>query len=211
MSNGEGHGHSVLSNVVVTHRLRRQAFLLEYITVAWNIFEGVAAILVGLAAGSVALVGFGLDSSVEVVASLVVVWDLQGVERRRERRALRVIGTAYLVVAAYILFEALRSLIAADRPSGSPLGVALTSMTVAAMLALFAGKQWVGSRLGSQTVLADARFSLVDGLLAASVMAGLVLNLVAGWWWADPTFALVLSAAAGREGIESLRADGAKG
>jgi divalent metal cation (Fe/Co/Zn/Cd) transporter len=198
-----------LSNVVATRRLRRRAFLLEYVTVAWNIFEGVAAILVGLAASSVALVGFGLDSSVEVVASLVVVWELQGGERRRERRALRVIGTAYLVVAAYILFEALRSLIAADRPSGSPLGVALTSMTAAAMLALFAGKQWVGSRLGSQTVLADARFSLVDGLLAASVMAGLVLNLVAGWWWADPAFALVLAAAAGREGIGSL--SGAEG
>jgi divalent metal cation (Fe/Co/Zn/Cd) transporter len=192
-------------------RLRRQAFLLEYLTVAWNIFEGVAAILVGLAAGSVALVGFGLDSMVEVFASLVVVWELYGGEQERERPALRLIGSAYLVVAVYILWNSLQSLVAGNHPSGSPLGVALTSMTVVAMLTLSAGKRWVGSRLQSQTVLADARFSLVDGLLAASVLAGLVLNLAVGWWRADPAFALVLAAAAGREGIESLKHGGERG
>lgn len=194
-----------MSNVGVARRLRRQAFLLEYLTIAWNIFEGVAAVLVGLAAGSVALVGFGLDSMVEVFASLVVVWELGGGAQERERSALRLIGGAYLVVAAYILWSSLQSLIEGSHPSGSPIGVALTSMTVVMMLTLSAGKQWIGSRLGSQTVLADARFSLVDGLLAASVLAGLVMNLAAGWWWADPAFALVLAAAAGREGIESLK------
>ena len=200
-----GREHDAVSSDAAVRRLRRQAFLLEYLTVAWNIFEGFAAILVGLSAGSVALVGFGLDSMVEVVASLVVVWELHGGEHERERPALRLIGSAYLVVAVYILWNSLQSLVAGNHPSGSPIGVALTSMTVVAMLTLSAGKQWIGSRLGSQTVLADARFSLIDALLAASVLAGLTLNLVAGWWWADPAFALVLAVTAGREGIESLR------
>ncbi len=186
-------------------RLRRWAFLLEYLTVAWNIFEGIAAILVALASGSVALLAYGLDSSVEVFASLVVVWELRGGERRRERSALRLIGGAYLVVAVFIFGYSLRSLANGHHPAGSPLGVALTAATVVAILALAAGKGWIGSRITSPTVLADARFSLIDGLLAATVLVGLVLNLVAGLWWADPVFAIVLAAAAGREGIESLR------
>ena len=197
--------HDAASSVTVVRRLRRQAFLLEYLTVVWNVFEGVAAILVGLAAGSVALVGFGLDSMVEVVASLVVVWEL------RRRAGTRASGPAsdrrrptswWRRISYGTLFK---SLVAGNHPSASPLGVGLTSTTVVAMFALSAGKRWVGARLGSSTVLADARFSLIDGFLAASVLAGLTLNLIAGWWWADPGFALVLAVAAGREGIESLK------
>jgi divalent metal cation (Fe/Co/Zn/Cd) transporter len=191
-------------------RLRRQAFALEYLTVGWNVFEGVAAILVGLAAGSVALVGFGLDSMVEVFASLVVVWELHGGGRRRETLALRLIGGGYFVVAAYILWDAIHSFVAGDHPSGSPIGVALTSVTVVAMISLAIGKRWTGIRLDSPTVLADARFSLIDGLLAATVLAGLVLNLSIGWWWADPVLAVVIALAAGREGIESFTHDDAE-
>jgi divalent metal cation (Fe/Co/Zn/Cd) transporter len=186
-------------------RLRHRAFLLEYVTVGWNIFEGIAAVAIGLAAGSVALVGFGLDSMVEVFASLVVVWELHDGERRRERPALRLIGGGYLVVAAYILWDAIHSVATRDHPSGSPIGVVLTSATVLVMTALAVAKRWTGTHLDSRTVLADARFSLIDGLLASTVLSGLVLNLILGWWWADPMFAIVIALAAGREGIESFK------
>jgi divalent metal cation (Fe/Co/Zn/Cd) transporter len=188
----------------VRARLRRQAFLLEYATVAWNIFEGGAAIFVGLSAGSVALTGFGLDSVIEVFASLVVVWELRSTNER-ERLALRLIGAAYLVVAAYVLWDAAQSLIAGHHPSPSPIGVALTATTIVAMLTLGAGKLHVGTRLENQTVLADAKFSLIDGLLAATVLVGLVANLAAGWWWADSLLAIVIALAAAREGIEGIR------
>ena len=124
------------SDPVLIKRLRREAFLLECVTVVWNVFEGIAAILVGLAAGSVALVGFGLDSMVEVFASLVVVAELRGDDRKREGVAVRLIGGGYLIVAAYILWGWFRSLALADHPSGSPLGIALTTATVVAMISL---------------------------------------------------------------------------
>ncbi len=192
-------------------RLRRQAFILEYVTVGWNVFEGAAAIVLGLTAGSVALVGFGLDSIVEVFASLVVVWELRERMGGRVQLALRLIGSAYLVVASYIFWQAIQSLTTRNHPSASPAGIVLTSGTVLAMGSLAAGKHWVGSRLKSPTVLADARFSLIDGALAATVLAGLILNLAFGWWWADPGFAMVLALAAAREGIESLAHDKGEG
>ena len=196
---------------IARRRLRRQAFILEYLTVGWNVFEGAAAIVVGLAAGSVALVGFGLDPMVEVFASLVVVWELHERMGGRVQVALRLIGGAYLVVASYIFWQAIQSLATGNHPSASPVGIVLTSGTILVMGSLAAGKQWVGSRLESPTVLADARFSLIDGALAATVLAGLILNLAFGWWWADPGFAIVLALAAAREGLESLVRDKAGG
>jgi divalent metal cation (Fe/Co/Zn/Cd) transporter len=200
-----------LRATIARRRLRRQAFILEYVTVGWNVFEGAAAIVLGLTAGSVALVGFGLDSMVEVFASLVVVWELHERMGGRVQPALRLIGSAYLVVASYIFWQAIQSLTTRNHPSASPAGIVLTSGTVLAMGSLAAGKHWVGSRLKSPTVLADARFSLIDGALAATVLAGLILNLAFGWWWADPGFAMVLALAAAREGIESLAHDKGEG
>jgi divalent metal cation (Fe/Co/Zn/Cd) transporter len=184
--------------------LRRRAFRLEYATIAWNVLEGVAALVAGYLAGSVALVAFGLDSSVEVFASVVVVWELRGTGRRREHRAVRAIGVAYLVVAAYILVDAGNSLRVGNRPEASPVGMLLLAATVFVMLGLGLAKLRVGRALDNQTVLADGRFSIVDGSLAAAVLLGLALTAILGWWWADAVLAIVIAIVAFREGREAL-------
>jgi divalent metal cation (Fe/Co/Zn/Cd) transporter len=185
--------------------LRRRAFRLEYVTVLWNSLEGVASIVAGLLAGSVSLVAFGLDSSVEVFASLVVIWELRGVDRGRERRALRLIGAGYLVVAVYVAWDASRALINGAHPAASPVGMVLLTATVFVMAGLGVAKLRVGRRLQSPTVQADGRFSLVDGSLALAVLIGLALNAGLGWWWADGVLALLIAILAAREGVEAWR------
>lgn len=187
--------------------LLRRAFRLEYATIAWNVLEGTAALAAGLLAGSVALVAFGLDSSVEVFASAVVVWELRGVDRRRERRAVRAIGVAYLIVAVYVLVDAVNALRTGNRPEGSPLGMILLASTVVVMLGLGIAKHRVGRALDSQTVVADGRFSLVDAALAGAVLVGLALSALFGWWWADALLAIVISLLAFREGRAALTGD----
>jgi divalent metal cation (Fe/Co/Zn/Cd) transporter len=183
--------------------LRRRALALEFVTIAWNLLEGVLAIVAGLLAGSVALVAFGLDSSVEVFASAVVVWELRGVDRRRERRAVRAIGAAYLVVAVYILLDSGNALRIANRPEASQIGMLLLAATVLVMAVLGIAKLRVGRELHSATVTADGRFSLVDGSLAGAVLAGLALTALLGWWWADALLAIGISLLAFREGREA--------
>jgi divalent metal cation (Fe/Co/Zn/Cd) transporter len=183
--------------------LRRRALGLEFATIAWNVLEGVLAIVAGLLAGSVALVAFGLDSSVEVFASAVVVWELRGVDRRRERRAVRAIGAAYLVVAVYILLDSGNALRIANRPEASPIGMLLLAATVLVMAVLGIAKLRVGRELRSATVTADGRFSLVDGSLAGTVLVGLALTALLGWWWADAILAIGISLLALREGREA--------
>lgn len=195
------------SPIAERDRLRRTAFRLEYATIVWNVLEGAVAIAAGLAAGSISLVAFGLDSSVEVFASIAVVWELRGADRGRERRALRLIGFGYLVVAAYVGWDAASALAAGHRPGESVPGMAFLVATVAAMAVLGTGKLRVGARLDSPTVRADGRFSLIDGALAAAVLAGLALTVVAGWWWADEVLALGIALLALREGIEAWRGD----
>ena len=184
--------------------LRRRAFQLEYATIVWNVLEGVAALTAGLLAGSVALVAFGLDSSVEVFASSVVVWELRGLDRHRERRAVRAIGAAYLVVAVYVFIDAANAIRVANHPEASPLGMLLLASTVVAMTVLGVAKLRVGRALDSQTVVADGRFSLVDGSLAGAVLIGLGLSVLLGWWWADAVLAILISVLAFREGVEGL-------
>ena len=187
------------------HRqLLRRAFRLEYITILWNTLEGIVAIAAGLSAGSVALVAFSLDSSVEVFASLVVVWELRGSDRSGEHRALHLIGIGYIVVGIYVAWDTFESIQAAHRPSASPVCIAFLACTVVVMLLLAAGKLRVGKAMASPTVLADGRFSLIDGGLAASVLAGLVLTAVLGWWWADAVLAGLIAVLALREGLESI-------
>ena len=185
--------------------LRRRAFRLEYVTVLWNTLEGVASIAAGLLAGSVSLVAFGLDSSVEVFASLVVIWELRGVDRGRERLALRLIGVGYLVVAIYVAWDASRALVIGAHPAASPVGMILLAATVLVMAALGVAKLRVGRLLPSPTVRADGRFSLIDASLALAVLIGLALNAAFDWWWADGVLALLIALLAAREGIEAWR------
>jgi divalent metal cation (Fe/Co/Zn/Cd) transporter len=185
-------------------KLYKKALWYEYLTIVWNIFEGVICILIGFFTGSVVLVAYGLESGVEVFASSVVVWDLKGIGKKREKRALKFIGFAYLIVSAYIFIDAAASIVKGDRPEKTLFGIFFIIITVLVMLFLGIRKRSIGRQMKSETVLADAKFTLIDGALAGTVLVGLVLNALFGWWWADQAMALFLSGVAFREGLKEL-------
>ncbi len=187
-------------------RLVRRGLRLEYVTLAWNVFEGAGALVAGVLAHSVALTAFGLDSSLEVFASLVAIWQLKGASSRRDRAALRLIGACFLLVAGYIGAQATIDLLRGHHPGSSAVGIALTAAAAIVMLVLGTLKNRVGRELDNPVLMAEARFSLVDAGLSTTVLLGLVLNLALGWWWADAVAALVLAAYSLKEAIEGLRA-----
>jgi divalent metal cation (Fe/Co/Zn/Cd) transporter len=165
----------------------------------------VLVLFAAASARSVALAGFGLDSLIEIVASLVVVWQLQEMHAvERERRALRIIGAAFLLLAAYIATQSTYVLAAAANPHRSLLGIAWLALTAAAMFALAAGKRATGRALGNRVLQTEARVTVIDGLLATAVVVGLVLNAALGWWWADPASAFVIVYYGVREGRHAL-------
>lgn len=165
---------------------------LEYVTLGWNVVGAAVVIVAAVAAGSVALAGFGLDSLIEIGASTVVLWELAGTGERRQRRALRLIGGAFVALAIYLLVQSILVLVSGFRAEHSPLGIAWTAVTAAAMFALAAGKRRTGTRLGNSVLVAEGRVTVIDGLLACAVLLGLALNAALGWWWADPAAGLVI-------------------
>jgi divalent metal cation (Fe/Co/Zn/Cd) transporter len=179
--------------------LLRRGRVLEGVTLGWNV-AGIA--VAAVAARSVALAGFGLDSLIEIGASTVVLWELSGTGEDRQRRALRLIGGAFVALAAYLTIQSVLVLVAGYRPGHSVLGIAWTGLTAVAMFALVAGKARTGKALVNPALMTEGRVTLVDGILAAAVLAGLVLNAIAGWWWADPLAALVIVFYALREARE---------
>lgn len=177
--------------------LLRRGLALEYATLAWrwNVVGTVILVLAAVGASSVALAGFGVDSLIEIVASAVVVWQLKGeAGAGREQRALRIIAISFVLPAVYIYIavQATVALAATARPGLSLLGIAWLALTVLAMFALAAGKRNTGERLGNTVLRTEARVTIIDGALAAAVLTGVILNTVAGWWWADPLSALVI-------------------
>lgn len=182
--------------------LLRRGFALEYATLAWNVAGIVVLAFAAVAARSVALAGFGLDSLIEIGASTVVLWELSGSGEDRQRRALRLIGGAFLALAAYLAIQSVLVLAAGYRPGPSVPGIIWTAATAAAMFALAAGKTRTGRALGNPVLATEGRVTLVDGILAAAVLAGLALNAAAGWWQADPLAALVIVFYALREARE---------
>jgi len=186
-------------------RARRRGLRLVYATVAWNAFEGVAAIAAGVLAHSVALTAYGLDSSLEVFVSLIAAWQLRAGGTHRDRAALRAIGVSYLAVAAYVGMQSVLRLISRAHPQASPFGIALTAAAAVVMVVLGLAKGRVARTIGNRVLAAEAGFSLVDAALSCTVLVGLTLNAVAGWWWADPCVALVLAAFALKEGLAELR------
>lgn len=187
--------------------LLRRGLFLEYITLSWNVVGTIIVVAAAFAARSVALAGFGLDSLIEIFASLVVVWQLTGVDCGRERHALRLIGGAFFALAAYILAQEIFSLLADIRPDTSVGGIVWLAATLLAMLGLSWGKRITGTQLGNPVLTTEARVTLVDAYLAAAVLAGLVLNALLGWWWADPLAGLVIVYYALKEGREAWRGD----
>jgi divalent metal cation (Fe/Co/Zn/Cd) transporter len=182
--------------------LLRRGRLLEGITLAWNVAGIVVLAIAAIAARSVALAGFGLDSLIEIGASIVVLWELSGAGEARQRRALRLIGGAFLALAAYLTVQSVFVLAARYHPGHSALGIAWTAVTAAAMFALAAGKAGTGRALGNPVLRTEGRVTLVDAILAMAVLTGLVLNAAAGLWWADPLAALLIVFYALREARE---------
>jgi len=178
---------------------------LESITLGWNVVGVIVLAIAAIGARSVALAGFGLDSLIEIGASTVVVWELTGAGRDRERSALRLIGWSFLALSVYIAAQGAYVLAVGHHPTHSSLGIAWTALTCVVMLALAAGKRDTGHRLRNRVLLTEGRVTLVDAFLAAPVLIGLLLNAEAGWWWADPLAGFVLVFYGVREGRAALR------
>jgi divalent metal cation (Fe/Co/Zn/Cd) transporter len=179
--------------------LLRRGRVLEGITLGWNVAGIIVLAVAAVGARSVALAGFGLDSLIEIGASSIVLWELAGTGAVRQRRALRLIGGAFLLLALYLTVQSAIVLAAGYHPRPSPLGISWTAVTACVMFALAAGKAKTGHELGNPVLVTEGRVTLVDGILAAAVLAGLALNATVGLWWADPLAALVIVGYALRE------------
>lgn len=165
---------------------------LEYTTLGWNVVGIVVLSIGALSARSVALAGFGLDSLIEIGASTVVLWELAEVVQVRRRRALRLIGSAFIALAVYLSVQSTLVLAVGFHPHHSLLGVVWTAVTAAAMFLLAAGKARTGAALDNPVLRTEGRVTFVDGVLASAVLLGLIMNAALGWWWADPAAGYVL-------------------
>ena len=172
-------------------------------TILWNLVEVFITISLGVVAGSLALVAFGLDSLIEVFASLVVLWHMNDPDASyRDRRAQRLVGAAFALFALYLAIAALRALVTQAEPEASPLGIAYLTITALVMFSLASWKRHIGTHLGSAPFLAEARMTRLDGWLATAILTALIFNAGLGWWWADPGAAMIVALAAGREATE---------
>lgn len=189
----------VMADEAARARLLRRGFLLEYVTLGWNVVGIFVLAISAVAARSVALAGFGLDSLIEIGASTVVVWELSGTGEDRQRRGLRLIGCAFAGLALYLLVQSTLVLASGYRPGHSLTGIVWTAVTAGAMFALAAGKASTGRALNNPVLRTEGRVTTIDGILAVAVLVGLVLNAALGWWWADPAAGYVLVYYAVRE------------
>jgi len=191
-------------------RLVRRARLLARVGLAWHGVEAAIAIGAGVVAGSIALIGFGADSLVESVAGIVLLWRFassRAASEAAERRAQRLIGASFYVIAAYVGIEAVRTLVVGDRPNVSWVGIGLSAVTLATMPPLAIAKGRVGERLGSSATKSEGRQNMLCAYLSAALLVGLGGNALFGLWWLDPGAALVIAAAAVREGREAWRGE----
>ncbi|MBA3989485.1 MAG: cation transporter [Propionibacteriales bacterium] len=190
-------------------RLGRRTQLLAGASVAYNLVEAVIAVTAGLIAGSVALVGFGLDSTVEVASGLIIVWQFRhAMPETRERQALRLMALAFFALGAYVAVESVRALVGGSEPDPSPVGITLAAVSLLIMPFLSWAQRRTGRALGSRTVVADSTQTLLCTYLSAVLLVGLVLNATLGWSWADPVAGLVIAAVAVREGLDAWRGEG---
>ncbi|MDQ1690293.1 MAG: hypothetical protein QOD87_401 [Pseudonocardiales bacterium] len=189
-------------------RLGRRAQLFASISVAYNVVEAAIAVTAGTVAGSAALIGFGLDSVVEVSSGLVILWQFRHrLPETRERLALRLIAVSFFALAAYVSVESIRSLFDNTPARHSPVGIGLASASLVIMPLLSLAQRRTGRALASGSVVADSTQTMLCTYLSAVLLAGLLLNTTLGWWWADPVAGLVIAAVAAQEGREAWRGD----
>lgn len=192
-------------------RLVLRAKALSWVSLAWMTVEGTVAITAALTAGSVALLGFGLDSVIEALASVIVIWRFTGDRRlsdQAEQRAQWLVAISFFLLAPYVAQDAIRALIAGDHPSISWVGIGLSISSLILMPLLGRAKRRIGSGLGSGATAGEGTQNLLCAYLAAGVLAGLIVNAAFGWWWADPVIALGIAGLAVNEGRETWRGEG---
>jgi divalent metal cation (Fe/Co/Zn/Cd) transporter len=190
--------------------LERRAKLLAWSGNGWHVVEFAIAVGAGLAAGSVALIGFGIDSVIEALAGGVIVWLFsggRGSSRTAERRAQQLIASSYALLVLYIAVEATRDLIGSNHPEASWIGVGLAAFTAPTMPLLARAKRNVGRKLNSSATVSEANQNMICAYLSIALLAGLLANALLGWWWADPSAALVIAAVAAKEGLDSWRGE----
>ncbi|MEO7295005.1 MAG: cation transporter [Candidatus Limnocylindria bacterium] len=203
---------TVSSSQAARSALLTRGLLLEFLTVGWNLVEGVVAVVAAMASGSVALLGFGVDSFVESISGSVLIWRL-GSEKRGsadeerieaiERRAEQLVGVSFFALAAYVAFDAVTSILSQERPGASAVGIALASVSIVVMLWLARAKRRTAADLGSRALAADAEQTQACWYLSVVVLTGIGLNALFGWWWADPIAALGVALILVREGWEA--------
>jgi len=186
--------------------LLRRGKGLEWFTLGWNVVGVVVLAFLAVTASSVALAGFGLDSFIEIGASAVVLWELSGTGEVRQRRALRLIGVAFILLAVYLLAQSVLALLTGHHASPGVGGIVWTAVTAVVMFTLAASKGRTGRALGNRVLVTEGRVTFIDGFLAVAVLVGITLDLVFGWWWADPVAGLVIVYYAAREAIHIFRA-----
>jgi len=182
---------------------------LEYFTLGWNMVEAGVAIGAGWLAGSIALVGFGVDSLIESTSGAILLWRLASPAHgeSREQFALRLVAVSFFLLAAYVCFEAIKSLLAAEPPKASVPGIVLAAVSLIVMPLLARAKRRVAANLSSQALKADSHQTDICAYLSAILLGGLVLNALFGWWWADPVAALIMVPIIAREGLEAWQGE----
>ena len=192
--------------------LIRRGRYLEYFTIGYNSLEGLIAVVAGLIAGSIALVGFGFDSLIEVTSGAVLLWRLLADvdEERRERVeaiSLRIVGACFVVLAIYVSYDSIKSLIRREAPEESLIGILLAAVSLIVMPLLVRAKRKVARAINSGALMADSKQTEICTYLSAILLGGLLLNALLGWWWADPVAALIMVPIIVKEGIEALRGE----
>jgi len=190
--------------------IARRGKRLEYFTIGWNSLEGLGALATGLIAGSISLIGFGVDSFIEVISAMALLWRLSLIadeesRERNERVTLKIVGSCFLALSLYVAFVAVSSLLRKHAPWHSTGGIVVACAALVAMPLLSHAKKVVGEQLGSAAMFADARQADFCTYLSSLLLAGLLLNAAAGWWWADPVAALVMAPIIAKEGIDALQ------
>lgn len=195
--------------------IARHGRRLEYFSILWNVLEGLVAVIAGLMAGSISLVGFGIDSFIEVTSASVLLWRMSvdadiALRERNERVALKIVGGSFLALSAYIGYESVANLVRRQAPEHSLPGIVLACASLLVMPLLSRAKRKVGTALGSAAMHADAKQTDFCVYLSAILLVGLLLNALFGLWWADPAAALAMVPIIAREGLEGLRGEGCR-
>lgn len=193
-----------LSRNVARAAVMQRGRNLEYLTIGWNSLEAFAAIFAGILAGSVALVGFGVDSIIEVSSGAIILWRLFSGDHR-EKLALKLVGISLIALAAYVGFDAVKSLVLREPPEASRLGIGIAALSLVVMPLLARAKRNVAAQLNSRAMMADSKQTDICAGLSAVLLGGLLLNALFGWWWADPIAALLMLPIIAKEGIGAMQ------